>query len=95
MCSAQLFGFGYLIYGPYSWDVIEPITYLTGVFYACVSMRFYLKYREDFEWGSAFDVFKHRTLLKLHSKNGVDLTKLEFLKTYKKDLEESLAYMQK
>lgn len=48
MCTAQLFGYGYLIYGIYSWDVIEPITYLTYTFYSCVAMGFYFKYKDDF-----------------------------------------------
>jgi hypothetical protein len=95
MCCAQLFGYGYMIYGPFSWDVIEPITYLTGAFYATVSMTFYMKYRDDFEWGNAYEVFKSRKLNKLYAKHGIDKTKLEFMKTYKADLEESLAYMQR
>ena len=53
MCTAQLGGFAYLIYGLFSWDEIEPITYLTGAFYSCVSMTFYLRYRDDFEWANA------------------------------------------
>ena len=58
-------------------------------------MGFYLRYWDDFEWGSAYEVFKHRRLLKLYEREDVDLTKLDFLKSYKKDLEESLEYLQK
>lgn len=84
-----------MIYGVYSWDVIEPITYITGVFYTCVSMGFYLRYKDDFEWGNAFSVFQARKLRKLIKQQNIDLKRLEFLKTYKKDLEEGLAYLKK
>jgi hypothetical protein len=57
MCTAQTFGYAYLIYIMYSWDEIEPVTYLTGAFYSCVGMGFYLKYRNDFEWGNAKEIF--------------------------------------
>lgn len=34
MAMAQVGVFAHLIYGVYSWDDIEPVTYLTGAFYA-------------------------------------------------------------
>lgn len=50
MAAGQVGGFGYLIYGLYTWDDMEPVTYLVGAFYACVSMAFYFRYREDWDW---------------------------------------------
>ncbi len=82
-----------MIYGPFSWDVIEPITYLTGVFYACVSMGFYLRYRNDFEWGSAYEIFKARKLKKFLV--AADIERLEMLMKYKEELEEGLSHLQK
>jgi len=93
MCSAQLGGFAYLIYGLFSWDEIEPITYLTGAFYACVSMTFYLRYREDFEWANAMQLFEKRKLEKLCRKNGIDLDRLDFLRMYKNLLVEQSSYL--
>lgn len=62
MCLGQTAGYGMLIFKIFSWDVMEPITYLTSAFYACVGMGFYLKYREDFEIGSVWDAMKARKL---------------------------------
>ena len=78
----------------FSWDEIVPITYLTSAFYACVSMGFYLRYREDFEWGSAYDMFYNRKLLKL-KKRHFDDDRYQFLKSYKSVLEEQLSYIKK
>lgn len=50
MAAGQVGGFGYLIYGLYTWDDMEPVTYLVGAFYACVSMAFYFRYKEDWDW---------------------------------------------
>ena len=86
VAAAQLFGYGYLIYGVFSWDEIEPITYLTSAFYACVSMGFYMRYRDDFEWASAYEVFYNRKLIKLKARQ-FDSNRYQFLKMYKSVLE--------
>ena len=93
MCAAQLFGYGYLIYVVFSWDEIEPVTYLTGAFYACVSMTFYFRYREDFEWANAFEVFYKKRLAKICKSKGIDIEKLDFLKAYKENLEGNISQL--
>jgi hypothetical protein len=51
---------GYLIFGAYGWEVMEPITYMVSTFYAMVGSFFYLRYRRDFEMGSAKEMFAEK-----------------------------------
>ena len=86
MCAAQLTGYGYLIYGEFSWDTIEPITYLTTAFYSSVGMIFYLRNKENFRWSSARGLFEKKKLKKLREAHKVDSTRIEFLERYVKML---------
>ena len=94
MCLGQTAGYGALIFKIFSWDVMEPITYLTSAFYACVGTGFYLKYREDFEIGSVWDAMKNRKFNQLVKKNQLDEEKVEFLKRYVDDLQQQINHLQ-
>jgi hypothetical protein len=61
----QLIGMGNLIYITYSWDTIEPITYLVTTFYATVGMGFFMRYGHDWEYTSVYDMFKTKKLNQL------------------------------
>lgn len=93
MAAAQVGGFGYLIYGVYGWDDIEPVTYLTGTFYATVAMIFWFRYRENWEWSSAYAAFYTKKLNKLLTRNKVDQDRIKFLKNYRDLLQFQLLHM--
>lgn len=95
MAMGQLLGFGTLIYGVYSWDVMEPITYMTGAFYACVGMGFFLKYRNDFEWGNVYDIFREKKFNKLCRVRDLDMERLKFLDDYVKKLKDAQHFLTK
>ena len=95
MAAGQVTGFAYLIYGVYSWDDIEPITYLTGAFYLTVSMAFWTKYRDDWEWSNAYNVFYSRKLRNMTKRQSFEKSRIEFLKRYRELLKLQLAYIEK
>ena len=72
VAMGQLVGMGSLIYIFYSWDVIEPVTYMVGTWWAVVGMSFYLRYRNDFEYGSVHDMFKAKKFDSLCREKGID-----------------------
>ena len=82
MAAAQVGIFGYLIYGMWGWDDVEPMTYLTGAFYLSVSWVFYFRYREDWHWTNAHTAFTQKKLNKLSLKRGYDQDRVEFLERY-------------
>ncbi|CAI2375338.1 unnamed protein product [Moneuplotes crassus] len=90
MAAGQVGGFAYLIYGVYGWDDIEPVTYLVGAFYAWLSMAFWFRYKEDWEWSSAYDAFYQRKLAKLLRSQSYDEKRVNFLKSYQKMLKRQL-----
>ena len=57
-------------------------------------MIFYLRYKDDFEWESAYETFQRRKLEKLIGKKEVQ-KELEMLKEYKLSLEQDLACLLK
>lgn len=92
-CALQLGGMGYLIFGMYGWEVMEPITYMVSTFYAMVGSFFYLRYSRDFEMGSAREFFHERKLQKLYRKSGFDPEKVAFLESYIKELREQVGIL--
>lgn len=94
MAAGQVGGFAYLIYGLYTWDDIEPVTYLVGAFYAWVSMVFWFRYREDWEWASAYSAFYNRKLTKLLRRKSFDEDRVKFLESYKELLTKQLALLE-
>lgn len=94
MAAAQVGVFGYLIYGLWGWDDVEPMTYLTGAFYLSVSWVFYFRYRQDWHWTSAHSAFTHKRLRKLSARNGYEQSRVEFLQRYRDVLKLQLAYIQ-
>jgi len=90
MAAAQLGGMSYLIFVKYSWDVMEPISYMISAFYACVGSLYYLLYKSDFEMGSAYYLFRQRKLMRLMKKNRFDEKKIEFLEEYVATLKEQI-----
>lgn len=94
MAFGQVGCFGYLIYGLFSWDEMEPVTYLVGAFYAWVSMLFYFRYKGDWEWASAYETFYERKLQKLQSANNVEDSRIEFLERYRDLLKTQLAFIE-
>lgn len=95
MASLQVGVFAYLIYGVYGWDDIEPVTYLTGAFYAWVSLLFYFRYKEDWEWSSVYSAFYIRRLKALMKSHQFDESRVEFLQRYQELLKLQLAYIKK
>jgi len=95
MAAGQVGGFAYLIYGVYTWDDMEPLTYLVGAFYAWVSMLFYFRFREDWEWSSAYEAFYQRRLRRLMQGNNLDDERISFLERYRDILNLQLAYLEK
>jgi hypothetical protein len=93
MAAGQVGGFAYLIYGIYGWDDIEPMTYLTQTFYATVALMFWFRFRQNWEWSSAYGAFYTRRLDKLLKSNKVDSERLSFLKRYKELLQLHLLHM--
>ena len=94
MAAAQLGGFTYLIYGLYTWDDMEPLTYLVGAFYAWVSMLFWFRYKEDWEWSNARNAFFTKRLTKLMEQNSVDQERIKFLENYRDLLKVQLAHIE-
>ena len=95
MAAGQVGGFTYLIYGVYTWDDMEPVTYLVGAFYAWVSMVFWFRYKEDWEWSNAYSAFYNRKLRKLYRRKQFEQSRVEFLKRYQELLRLQLAYIKK
>ena len=95
MAAAQVGIFGYLIYGLWGWNDVEPMTYLTGAFYLSVSWVFYFRYREDWHWTSAHSAFTLKQLKKLSLRHGYDQSRVEFLQRYRDVLKLQLAFIQK
>lgn len=56
-CASQLGGMAYLIFSFYSWEVMEPVTYMVSTFYATVGTAFYVYFQRDFEMSSAYQMF--------------------------------------
>ena len=93
-CASQLGGMGYLIFSLYSWEVMEPITYMVSTFYATVGSAFYMYYQRDYEMNSAYEMFKERKLAKLMKKEGFDQKKIQFLEEYIQNLREQIGILQ-
>ena len=94
MAFGQLGGMGYLIFVQYSWEVMEPVTYMVQAFYATVGTLFYVLSKKDFEFSSGHSYFKDRKLEKLIKKNNFDKHKIAFLEEYTKTLREQLAILE-
>ena len=92
-CATQLGGMGYLIFGLYGWEVMEPVTYMVSTFYAMVGSFFYLRYRKDFEMGAAKEFFSERKYQSLAAKEGFDREKVEFLTKYIEELKEQIGVL--
>jgi hypothetical protein len=84
---------GYLIFGAFGWEVMEPVTYMVSTFYAMVGSFFFLRYRRDFEMGSAKEMFTERKYLELTKKEGYDTEKVEFLRNYIAELKEQIGVL--
>lgn len=75
---------GTLIFVIYDWNAIEPITYLVckypffnlkstlATFYAVIGAAFYLWFKSDWGYTSAFDMFKTRKLRRLYRRRAID-----------------------
>jgi len=94
MAAGQVGGFAYFIYGVYTWDDMEPVTYLVQAFYAWVSMLFWFRYKEDWEFSSAYGAFYSRKLAKLLKRNEYDEERVKFLEKYRSLLKRQLALIQ-
>lgn len=94
MAIGQVGAFSYLIYGLYSWDTMEPVTYLVGSFYAWVSMLFYFRFKGDWEWASAYQTFYNRRIKHLCRSHSLDDDRIAFLERYKDLLKLQLAYIE-
>eukprot|EP00344_Euplotes_crassus_P011937 CAMPEP_0196995708 /NCGR_PEP_ID=MMETSP1380-20130617/1779_1 /TAXON_ID=5936 /ORGANISM="Euplotes crassus, Strain CT5" /LENGTH=262 /DNA_ID=CAMNT_0042411469 /DNA_START=100 /DNA_END=888 /DNA_ORIENTATION=+ len=94
MAAGQVGGFAYLIYGVYGWDDIEPVTYLVGAFYAWISMVFWFRYKEDWEWSSAYGAFYQRKLARLLKSKSYNEERVKFLENYRSTLKRQLALLQ-
>jgi len=73
LALGQLVGMSSLIYVFYSWDIIEPVTFLVGAFYAMFGAGIFLWMGVDFEWGCVYTYLKNKRLAKLCAESGVDM----------------------
>ncbi|CDW85989.1 UNKNOWN [Stylonychia lemnae] len=94
MAAAQLGGMGYLIFIKFSWEVMEPVTYMVSAFYATVGALYYLIYKSDFEMASAHELFQDKKYNQLIKSTKFDEQKIEFLESYIKDLRDQLGILQ-
>ena len=94
MALGQLGGMGYLIFVQYSWEVMEPITYMVSAFYATVGTFFYLMSKKDFEFSSGHQYFKERKMSKLIKRQNFDRQKIAFLEEYTNTLRDQLAILE-
>ena len=89
--AGQVGAFAYLIYGVYTWDDMEPVTYLVGTFYACTSFIFWFRYKDEYTYDAYYDN-KFNKLLKKHR---INQSRIDFLKRYHELLKLQLSYIEK
>ena len=71
--ALQFASFYTFIYHIKSWDEMEPLTYLLGVFYSLVAIIFYKAYKNEFELKSAKNAFQNHAFSKMSKKSGFDV----------------------
>lgn len=94
VATGQVTLFAHLIFNVYGWDDIEPVTYLTGAFYAWVAFLFYFRYKGDWNWESASQSFMHKRYAQLCKKHAFEQSRIEFLERYRELLKLQIAYME-
>jgi hypothetical protein len=54
----------YCIFGPFGWEVVEPLTFLVTAFYLAFGTGYYITFRNDFLYTNAYKYFFDRRLRK-------------------------------
>ena len=65
VCAGQLSVMGTSIYHFYSWDVVEPLTFVLSAFWLVVGSGFCLTQGTDFDYENGYNHFKESNLRKI------------------------------
>ena len=79
ICAGQLGTMGASIYHIYSWDVVEPLTFVLSAFWLVVGSMFCLTQGTNFDYENAYSHFKESNLRKLMDAENFDPQKKRFL----------------
>lgn len=89
--------FGFIMSGTfvfYSWDVMEPISYMMMLGNFTFGMLFYARYKDEMQLTTLRDMLSNKFARGLYKRRGFDIEKLENLereiKEFRKMLNESI-----
>jgi len=88
--ASQWLGIAYGTYWLYSWDIMEPITYLMGAFDGICAYTFYAIVKADYSSSSYAEAIVNRRRRKLYRKHHLDAALFEELGKRIQRLEEQL-----
>ena len=89
----QFTAMGVAIFGVSSWDVVEPLTYVTSAFWLMIGSKIFLWKNVDMDI-SAYDQLLEQERVKIWKTANFDEKKEEFLESYLTELKNYRDYLQ-
>lgn len=74
----------------YSWDVMEPISYIMMLGNFTIGMMFYAAYKDELQLTTLREMLKNKFAKGLYKRRGLDIEKLERLEEEIRELREIL-----
>ncbi|CAM9441598.1 unnamed protein product, partial [Phaeothamnion confervicola] len=69
----------YLAYVHFSWDIMEPVTFFTGLGISTIGYAWWAFTNSDYEYGNIYDLCLARSKRKRYARAGLDISKLASL----------------
>lgn len=69
----------YLAYIHFSWDIMEPVTFFTGLGVSTIGYMWWMLTNEAYEYGNIYNYMVSRSKKKRYARSGLDLQKLAAL----------------